>query len=263
MLIDHKSYAIDTSKKLPRIQTDIFLNALIKEREIRFTYGKTHEWIFSQNGSFSVMLKMDDYQKRIGTVGAIYKKGNKNEDHVLQAKPIPIIYAPSVYSNVKNIKTPPELTLSNKNKNLLQRLLSRYYGEGKESECWMDIEEANKTLKVYRLTETVALASQQCWMAAYNYADAFWLINAKPPFEPKFITAATDLFLHDDGTLRIHNAYKGRGLGDCWERDESIWDGEKFVSISNNSTGLCRGFAGGAWNLPTLVTEVKVQNSSH
>jgi hypothetical protein len=260
MFIGSKNFIIDLSKKIPQKITDAMIGALVKDKKIYFTYGDAYKWDFSEKGTFAVMTKMDNYQKRIGTVGAMFKKGHKNEDHVLQPKPIPRVNAPQIYSNSKGNRTPPEVTLQGKNKKLLHYLLGKYYGEGEGSVCWMDAKNAVETLKVYRLTDKVAIASQSCWIAAYNYADAFWLINTKPPFEPRFINTANNLFISDDGTLRMSSAYKGRGIGDCWGNDEWVWDGKEFVETSHATTGLCRGFTGGAWELPTLITKVKVQS---
>jgi hypothetical protein len=37
-----------------------------------------------------------------------------------------------------------------------------------------------------------------------------------------------------------------------------VWDGEAFRRSSEGTTGLCRGIrAGGAWELPEFVAEVK------
>lgn len=255
MTINNKTYNIDLNKKLPDLQTNIILDALVSQKEIYFIYGDTYEWNFSQNGSFATMLKMDDYQKRVGTIGAIYKKGNKNEDNVLKENPLPVITVPQVYSN--NKYSIPKITLKDKDKKLLQNQLKEFYGENKE--CYAE-EDLDNNLNIYRVTDKIAIASQPCWMAAYNFADAFWIINTQPPFEPKYIDLGTDIYSAEDGTLRISNEYKGRGIGDCWGRNELIWNGEKFVDSLISSTGLCRGFAGGAWDLPSFVSKIEIKN---
>lgn len=264
MSVGKQTYLIDISQKLPQAQTDIIINALRNGEQIGFIYGDTYRWDFSQKGSFASMLKMDDYQKRIGTVGAFYKKGERDEGSVLRPKSKPVIRAPRIYADFKAGSTPPEVAFTEKDKQLLQYLLGKYYAEdGEQSECWMSAEEAKETLRVYKVTDQLAVASQECWRAAYNYADAFWLINVKPPFEPKMITQASGLFIAEDGTLRLFTSYKGRGLGDCWDREEWVWDGRDFVDAHYTTTGLCMGFPGGAWDLPALVTEVKVEDISN
>ena len=48
-----------------------------------------------------------------------------------------------------------------------------------------------------------------------------------------------------------------RGIGDCLWRGEWVWDGKAFVQASSMDTGLCRGFPGGAWDLPVLLSDVE------
>lgn len=47
---------------------------------------------------------------------------------------------------------------------------------------------------------------------------------------------------------------KGRGIGDCWWVRQWQFDGRGFVRTSEAGDSMCRGFAGGAWQLPTYVT---------
>lgn len=255
MFIGKNSFIIDRSKKIPQRTTDAMIGALVKDKKIYFTYGDAYKWEFSQKGSFAAMLKMDEYQKRIGTVGAMFKKGHKNEDKVLQPAPVPVIYIPRSYSTAESL---PKVTLSGRDKKLLEYLISNYYSEGENGVCWMDFEEAKTSMEIYRLDDKTALVSQQCWMAAYNFANGYWLINRKPPFDPRFVTSASDLGISGGG-ITISHAHKGRGIGDCWSMEAFVWNGEKFVESSSSSTGQCRGFAGGAWDFPTLITQIKVK----
>jgi hypothetical protein len=51
---------------------------------------------------------------------------------------------------------------------------------------------------------------------------------------------------------------KGRGIGDCIGTATWTWDGKSFAQTSAATTGMCREIsAGGAWDLPTLVTRVR------
>lgn len=75
-----------------------------------------------------------------------------------------------------------------------------------------------------------------------------------PPFKATLVTASGG----DDDGREINSAHKGRGLGDCWSTASWGWDGRRFVQTDEATTGLCRLVAaGGAWLMPTLVTEVK------
>ncbi len=90
-------------------------------------------------------------------------------------------------------------------------------------------------------------------MALRLLGPARWSINDVGPCRPELVTAdATDF---DNGTLGA--THKARGIGDCWGSEKWAWNGTGFVQTSASSTGMCKGFAGGAWEWPTLVTEIR------
>ena len=65
-----------------------------------------------------------------------------------------------------------------------------------------------------------------------------------------------------DATLvGLSASHKSRGLGDCWGHQSWVWDGRQFVHTASSSHGLCRGFPGGAWDMPTRVVEVLKDHS--
>jgi hypothetical protein len=54
---------------------------------------------------------------------------------------------------------------------------------------------------------------------------------------------------------------KSRGIGDCLNIQESVWDGQTFKLLSRVSTGLCKGFIGSAWKLPSYRAKVQVKKA--
>ena len=79
------------------------------------------------------------------------------------------------------------------------------------------------------------------------------IVDDKPPYAAELVTTeATDSDGHS-----IHSGQKGRGVGDCWSNDSWTWDGRGFVHSASGGSGQCKGFAGGAWDMPTLVSEVR------
>ena len=96
------------------------------------------------------------------------------------------------------------------------------------------------------------LAIHECWRGAYNIGAGYWLINHAKPSKPTLITiSASD---YSDG--EIYAIHKDRGIGDCWSRKTWVWNGKTFALTEDSTTGMCRGFAGGAWNLPTYTSKV-------
>jgi len=228
-------------------QTDALLASPHKKSKIIWQY-KTHKWVLSDKGSAAVLIKMDEYQKRLNTVGASYKKGTKNEKNVLAPKTVPLIYAQKISSDEEVILAPKAM------KNLYAAL------PFDEEECSIDKDYDNENIKVFELSSTKALASRLCWRAAYNEGIAYWIINKKQPFNPKHVTnEGSEFYVGDDGVGFISMSQKWRGVGDCWSLKDFVWDGTKFQISNESSTGLCRGFAGGAWSLPTLISNIKVK----
>ena len=207
-------------------------------------YKKT-TWQLSDEGSSAVLLKADEFQKRIGTQGAFLKKGKKGEEGVLKAKPLPIL-------KVKNIENDKEISLKESYVKKLDNLLRLG-----EEECWIDDEEEHG-LVFYKLSSTKLLASRLCWRAAYNAGSAYWVINSKPPFKPDLITSSGTEYYVDKHMGTISENQKGRGIGDCWSYSSYVWTGKTFELSSEGATGLCRVIAGGgAWQLPTFISNMK------
>ena len=79
---------------------------------------------------------------------------------------------------------------------------------------------------------------------------------------PSTLVTADANGLELDATLvGLSASHKSRGLGDCWGHQSWVWDGRQFVHPAPLGHGLCRGFPGGAWDMPTRVVEVLKDHS--
>ena len=231
---------------LTAAQVAALLKALARDSRIEFRAGKT-VWALSDSGAAAVLLKMDEFQGRIGTVGAAFRKGKQPETKVLPPLPAPAVKAAPLAP-----AKPGDAHFIAQHGDGVRNALR---GATDEDSCG-DLHETGEeaeALEMVRLTKTKLLVSTRCWLAAYNEGIGYWIINDTAPYRPELVTAdATDF---DKGTLGA--THKARGLGDCWGSEQWTWDGTAFVQTSASSTGMCKGFAGGAWELPTLVTEVR------
>lgn len=222
-------------------QTGALLAALRRVSTIEFTHGP-HAWRLSGAGAAAVLLKMDEFQGRIGTPGAVMRKGGKPESGVLPALAAPVVRVPAL--DDKPIELPQDrLAALRKALQVDEETCSESTnGDGTPGE-----------ITVSRLSGGKLLASMPCWRAAYNEGYAYWVVNASPPYAPQLVTAAGSDY--SGGT--IGGSHKGRGLGDCWSFEAWTWDGRRFVQTGEGDTGDCRMVApGGAWSLPVLVTDV-------
>ena len=222
------------------------LGALRRDSVIEWVHGQ-HRWRLSDTGASAVLLKMDDVQGRIGTPGALVRKGERKEADVLPALPLPVVTRVPV--DVSQAVVLP----SGDERALRAALLASVEDETECSGLAMP-DEGGEPLDVVRLSPSRLVVTVSCWLAAYNGGAGVWVINDTKPYQPVLVTGSATEF---DGET-VAAIHKGRGLGDCYAMDEWTWDGEAYVHTLSSTTGQCRGLAaGGAWELPEHVAEVR------
>ena len=229
---------------LTNAQRDALLAALKGSAEIEWVSGKNH-WQLSGTGAAAVLLKMDEFQGRLGTRGALIRKGALGEDGVRKPSPPPLVLQAPVAKNL-----PKDKQLSAGQRKSLGLALRATLKEG-DCEETQDVEQ----LAIYRLTPTRRLVSARCWSGAYQSSDAYWVIDDSPALHPVLVTNKASEY---DGDGTISASFKGRGLGDCYRSDTWTWDGKAFVHTASATTGMCKLISsGGAWSMPSLVTDVR------
>ncbi|MEQ1513788.1 MAG: DUF1176 domain-containing protein [Lysobacteraceae bacterium] len=231
---------------LTAAQTAALLKALARDTRIEFRAGKT-VWSLSDRGAAAVLLKMDEFQGRIGTVGAAFRKGKQTEAKVLPPLPAPVVKAAALAP-----AKPGDAQFIAKNGDAVRKALRSATAED-ECEDLHKTGEEQEALEAVRLTMNKLLVSTRCWLGAYNAFSGYWIINDTAPYRPELVTSEASDF--DDSTLM--SSHKARGIGDCWGREQWTWNGTGFVQTASSSTGMCKRFTGGAWELPTLVTEIR------
>jgi Protein of unknown function (DUF1176) len=247
----------DASGKLDAAQVKALLAALRRDSRIEFhAAGGDDIWSLSDTGASAVLLKMDDVQGRIGTVGALQRQGKRNESAVPAAKPKPIIRAvgaPPAQRGDDSIATRHDAALR-----------TALRAADPEQEC-MDLHDTEfsttrgdepEQLEIHRLDADHLLVTTRCWLAAYNAGSGYWIVEDAPPFRATLVTTMGNGLEVNAKLVEISAAHKGRGIGDCWSQDAWTWDGTRFVHSASNGSGMCRGFPGGAWPMPSVVTEV-------
>ncbi len=245
----------DRTGTLDAAQVKALLAALRRDSRIEFhAVGAETVWTLSDAGASAVLLKMDDAQGRVGTVGALHRKGTRDESAVPAARAKPVVRAVGAASAQSG-----DDTFAARHETALRAAMR---AADTEQECTelQDPERASSwradALEVQRLDADHLLVSTPCWLAAYNSGNGLWVVEDIPPFRATLVTASATRLDRSLGRIDISATHKGRGLGDCWGREAWTWDGTRFVHTYAGTTGLCRGFPGGAWELPSLVTEV-------
>jgi hypothetical protein len=157
--IQHNSATAELTAR----QVSALLAALPHNSDIEWVMGENC-WRLSDKGATAVLLKMDEFQGRVGTQGALVRKGPLSEDLVLPPLPAPIV---TVAHLAKTLPMDHQLVKS-QSKALREALLTTL----KEEDYCPDLEEGEANeypLSVTRLTNAKLLISTSCWRGAYNF----------------------------------------------------------------------------------------------
>ncbi|MBX9295146.1 DUF1176 domain-containing protein [Chromobacterium vaccinii] len=229
-------------------QTAQLVPAMLNADEVAISDGK-RQWTLSLAGLNATLLKMDDAQGRVGTAGALVKKGGKPESAVPAAQAAPLL-VPLALPAAKP-----------RDQGLLPAILKQLRAVDKE--CWDELpDEEHPDVQLYRLSAKQLLALRECGRGAYQGSYKVWISGDAPPFHPREIKLrgedGQETFLmnasFDKGVLSSYA--KGRGIGDCGSGASWAWTGKVFKLMSAQEAPQCRGIAGGV-SLRTWVTRQK------
>jgi len=227
--------------KLNADQVRTILPELLKNDDATVT-GGGKKWTLSLAGLNAVLLKMDEAQGRVGTTGALVRRGIRPESSALPAVPAPVATVVEAPAN-----RPGDAALAARIFPLLDM------DDFAADPCNVVGEFNAKALTVSRLSERKVLLSVFCSLGAYNGTSKIWIANDKPPYSPVALEANGDF---DPQNASVTSATKGRGSGDCWWSKTWHFNGKNFVLTGESGDVMCRGFDGGAWNLPSYVSRI-------
>lgn len=276
MQIDGKSVANitlkdDGSASLDQAQTEALL-AAVQKKNSKITFrenAKKTQWRLSTVGANAVLLKMDDFQERVNTASALIKRGNY-ENAVLSPAALPVIKAVTPPQD-----TPRELKKSDADFATMKKLLAAHYISEDEylnlsekddhfDRCPHDaergIDSENAVITLYPLDDKHYLSESPCWFSAYNVGNLYTLVSR----DLKTIEKTYDnrLNRYDEKTGILHGNQKVRGIGDCWSSAAYQWDGKDLIKSYIGASSLCKGFAGGAWELPQYLTTIESEKGT-
>ncbi|MDN6885129.1 DUF1176 domain-containing protein [Variovorax sp. CAN2819] len=237
----------DGSASLDQEQVRVVLPELLRNDDATLSDRGGQKWVLSLSGLNAVLLKMDEVQGRVGTPGALVRRGGKPESSVPPPVPAPVV----------KVVVPPKARPGDDA--LAGRIFPSLKQDEVKDECNNHDDFNAKSLSVTRLSDRKVLLSFGCGMGAYNYSSLLWIANDKPPYAPIAIEANGDF---DEKDASVTSSMKGRGVGDCWSSETWSFDGKDFVRTAAAGDGMCRGFAGGAWSLPRYVTRVELSEPS-
>ncbi len=203
--------------------------------------GPDGTWRVSGAGATAVLLKMDDVQGRIGTPGALVRKGSKAETAVPPAPPVPVVAARPL---------PASFALPATRLSALAAVL-RKTPAGQDCEGLDPA--APLELTARRPGGGKMLVTALCHAGSRERVYALWIVNAAPPHAP--VLVADDITDFSADKVRSLHA-----MHECAHGQERSWTGSAFVLTRAYTSGQCAGrlFPYGAWQLPTFVTDVRL-----
>ncbi|PVF77286.1 hypothetical protein CSC18_0013 [Klebsiella aerogenes] len=210
-------------------QTSTLITALEQNAKIELALNGQRKRL-SNAGSSAVFLKIDEFQQRIGTADALLRKGGGDGSTVLRAIPAPEILSASFIHNAQ----PVALNAKQQQKWLpqLESTLNRQCDDWQNT----DIPANERQITVAPLDKNHSLLQTLCWRAAYNDGYAMWVVDNTQAARPQLIT--TDASSYNDGVMTFFN--KGRGVADCVNGEERVWDGKPLCKASS-TVPACAG----------------------
>ena len=248
----------DGDAKLSEKQTTELLTALKGNASIEVVFGEFKEKV-SDKGAAAAMLKMDEFQQRLNTPSALIRQG-KEKHAVLAPQAAPKIEAVSV-----NNHQTTELKRGENQFDVVLALLRKSNGTNENAENYCDAlhqdEGWSRLITLYPLTNGKVLAETICIMAAYQYGNYYAVMDEKLSKVEQVLANQYNDVMYDDKNhfLSVIGSFKSRGIGDCWHEQNAVWNGKIFIRTSEWTTGSCKGFTGGAWQLPIFVSDIKVK----
>ena len=210
--------------------------------EMKGPDGKTLA-IGSLAGLSATLRYMDDKQGRTDGVTALIARGHKSASAVPSAPVTPIVQPAPNTSLAAYRPTAAEWAV----------LKSR-------ADCDADLDTEYFETGTYRLDAATTLVSVPCGHGAYNMTTAYYIARkegagkaAKMQFEAlPFDHAVGDPTETERLTFLVNSGYdtdkhllthyvKGRGIGDCGEAAQWVWDGTRFRMTYLAVMNECRG----------------------
>lgn len=232
----------DVSWKMNESQYGAFMAALSSKGKITFR-DSVSTYTFSSAGSNAVLLKMDEFQGRVGTQGAILSKGARDESKVPLPRAVPVLQKVPVLDAEGHQLSADQLNTFKKQ--LLPTIL-----QGKGSDCSEDIEQEEWFAARLDAGHTLIYAS--CWKGAYNAGNLWYIVSPDLKKIIQWVDNSNDTY-HDG---MIEGFFLGNSSGVSETKSQFLWNGSQFVDAFEDYRGHCAGYTDFApCRMPLLLTK--------
>lgn len=215
-------------------QRQSVLHALRQDEQIEFSLNG-ERIALSASGSNAVLLKMDEFQRRVGTNSALLSPGKNNNNAVLVASPKPEIITQPVIA-APNIEP---LTALQKQK------IAGWIQPTAAMNCSELEEGRERTFDVIPLDNSHSLIRTECFDISRF---ALWVTDNSFSKRPQLIT-------NDAADYQQGKIWQYSGPIRAW-----VWDGQQFALADEYHDNAGQGNTlsiGGVWHLPTYVSTIR------
>jgi Protein of unknown function (DUF1176) len=217
-----------------------FIASIRNAERIGFFNSNTPENSMSLKGLSAALLLTDEVQGRLGSQNAFIRKGNTPESAITAARPLPQLKARTYRGK------PIDELLAKK---VLTSIRKQFSILLKKEDC--DTFSENTFDEASLLSASEAIAFIECTRGAYqNYFLVFRTpvndlkkaTQLRLPMEPgKPIETAIGNASYDANTGILSAYGKGRGLFDCGDTTDWVFDGRNFLLANHTFLGRCGG----------------------
>lgn len=230
------------------------VNALLAtvKQPAQILFKNNHSaWKVSDKGLTAVLLKMDEFQQRLGTLGALVEKGAQDEQQVRQA-------TPRLKVKAEKITLYKTLVATDIDYQKINALFTDEQDDNQDlSLCYSNNNQPVACpITLYQLSNGKLLATQMAWRGAYNEGMNVLLLDQALTDKGILVSDSINNIDH----VALYSGHRGRGVGDCWSYAKWVWDGQAIVAVSAGHTGMCKGFLGGFWPTQLDSIEADVEN---
>ena len=187
---------------------------------------------------------MDDLQGRLGTPGALVKKGMISECAVpagIDAPPISLA---------------PEITQQDSDDRLIPEILK---ATDEAAICFDPEEQSNALDSIYRVGAHKVIVLLQCSRGAYQSSYQIWAASDTPPYQPQLIElegVGSEIMEASMDGMVLSSFNKGRGIADCNSSASWGWTGHQFELLKEERAPQCNGIVGGGFGLRLWTSRV-------
>ena len=217
-------------------QRQSVLKALRRDDKIEFSVDGERVPLSTQ-GSNAVLLKMDEFQRRIGTASAILTPGERNNNAILAALPKPeIIIQPVITSPAIHPLSPAQ-----------QQKIAAWIRPTKEMNCSEPEQNQQRAFELIPLDKNHSLIRTACFDISRF---AIWVTDNGFNQRPQLVT-------NDAADYQQGKIWQYAGPVKAW-----VWTGQRFVLADEYYDNAGQGNTlsiGGVWHLPTYVSQIRTQ----